>query len=410
MRILVGVYYYTPDGGPSAPLFTMLCQELARRGHSVTALACVPHYPSGRVPEKYRGRLIQRSREDGVDVVRIRVPSLERSSMPRRMLQFVTYQLGATVSESGQDFDVALFSNPALLNWLPFAFLSAVRRKPIVFSVHDVYPDVGVALGIFRHRPVVSAVSALERFCLDRAVSVRILSESFVPPMRRLGVPDHKIALIYDWVDTDLIRPLPRDNAFSRECDLTGRFTVLYAGNIGLSQGLECVLDSAERLAAHDDIRFVFVGDGAGRAGLVREAERRKLGNVKFFEFQPRPRLPEVLATGDVSLVILRKGIGVASLPSKTLSALASGRPILASVDETSDTCALVRRADAGLCVPPEDSAALAEAVLELRNDVALRARLGRNGRDYALQHHSLTAAADRFERLLSDAAKGNGR
>jgi len=401
MRILVVTLLYMPDGGPSAPLYGMLCEELAQRGHQVSVIAAVPHYLSGTVPSQFRGKWIQPSYEHGVRVIRIRVPSVQRTDLKKRAVQFIGFQLGAMLAGLRQDYDVLLISNPALEVWLPFILLSVLRCKPAVFSVHDVYPDVGVSLGIFRSKLIVSVVGYLERFCLDRSSKVRILSESFIKPLRSLGVTDDKMELVYDWVDTDLIKPLPKDNNFAREHQLVNHFVVLYAGNIGLSQGLEQVLAVAELLQDQEEIKFVLVGDGAGRAPLMTEASRLNLGNVRFLPFQPRNRLPEVLATADVSLVTLKKGVGAASLPSKSFSILASGRPILASVDEGSDTWNLVKRSQAGICVPPEDPGAIARAILELKKDNRLRENFGKKGRDYALQYHSPQAAAVKFEQLL---------
>lgn len=404
MRLLVVTLMYLPDGGAGAPLYGMLCEGMARRGHEVTVIAAVPHYPSGRVPPAYRGKWLQRTRENGVDVVRVRVPSLDRSDLKQRLLQFLGYQLGAVLAGRKQDFDVALFANPALEVGLPFAFLSRLGRKPAVFSVHDVYPDVGITLGIFRHPAVVAAVGALERFCLQRSRYVRVLSESFIRPLGALGVPAAKIHLIYDWVDTELIRPLPRDNGFAREQGLSDNFVVLYAGNLGFSQGLEQVLLAAQLLQEQREIKFVLVGEGAGKESLMRQAARLALANVQFVPFQPRSRLPEVLATADVSLVPLQKNVGLASLPSKSFSILASGRPLIAGVDEASDTRRLVERSGGGLGIPPEDPAALAQAIVHLKENPDLRQQMGRRGRQYALRHHSSQAAAAAFEQLLQAA------
>lgn len=401
MRILVVTLLYMPDGGPSAPLYGMLCEKLAQRGHEVSVIAAVPHYPTGTVPPQFRGKWIQPSYEHGVRVIRIRIPSVQRADLKKRAVQFLGFQLGALMAGLMQDYEVLLFGNPALEVWLPFTLLSVLRRKPAVFSVHDVYPDVGVSLGIFRSKSMVSVVEYLERFCLSRSNRVRILSESFVGPLRSLGVSDEKMVLVYDWVDTDLIKPLPRDNTFAIEHQLVNHFVVLYAGNIGLSQGLEQVLAAAELLRDQEEIKFVLVGDGAGRKPLMAQARERNLGNVQFLPLQPRHRLPEVLAAADVSLITLKKGIGAASLPSKSFSILASGRPILASVDEGSDTWNLVKRSGAGVCVPPEDPGAIASAILELKKDNRLRENFGKKGREYALQYHSPQAAAEKFERLL---------
>lgn len=404
MRILLISPYYIPDLGPSAPLFTMLSEGLVKQGHSVSVVTTVPHYPSGKVSSSYRGKWIHRSIENQVEVSRVWLPSVNRSNFAFRLLQFFCYQVGAVKAEFNKKYDVVIVANPALWTWMPFVYYACFRHKPAVFSVHDVYPEVGVTLGVFRNKFIIAAVTILERYCLNRSRIVRILSDSFRPGLRNLGIPDDKMALVYDWVDTDLIRPLPRDNQFAQEYNLRDRFVVLYAGNIGLSQGLENVLAAAEQLGSQPDICFLFVGDGPGREQLITQANLRNLTNVQFIPFQPRSRLPEVLGSADVSMVILRRGIGTGSLPSKTFSILASGRPIIASVDELSETWDLVQKAQAGLCIEPESPLALVKAILMLKNDQNLRERLGQNGRIWAEKRHSLKYATIQFEKLLNRA------
>jgi colanic acid biosynthesis glycosyl transferase WcaI len=402
MRVLMIAPHYAPDLGPSAPLFTMLCEGLVERGHEVTALTTVPHYPSGQVSSRYRGKWIRRSTENEVRVIRVWLPSVNRANFAMRLLQFLCYQVEAVSAGRGLEYDAVIVANPALWVWLPVVYFVSLKRKPALFSVHDVYPDVGVTLGVFHNKYVTAIVASLERYCLNHSRVVRILSESFRPGLRNLGVPDAKMALVYDWVDTDLIRPLPRDNQFAQEHDFVDRFIVLYAGNIGLSQGLENVLAAAKLLSDQHDIVFLFVGDGPEREHLVVQAEAQALRNVQFLPFQARDCLPQVLASADISLVTLRRGIGTGSLPSKTFSILASNRPIVASVDEQSETWNLVQKAEAGLCVEPENPAALVNAILALKADRELRERLGRNGRMWAERKHSPQSAAEQFEGLLN--------
>ncbi len=409
MHILVITPNYNPDLGPSAPLFTMLSESLVRRGHAVTVITAVPHYPSGQVPAEYRGKWFQRSLENDVAVTRVGLPSVKRQSLTQRMLQFMVFQFGATLAEVNQEFDAAIVANPGLQVWLPFTWATFLRRKPVIFSVHDVYPDVGIRLGIFKTRVQVALVKGLERFCLDRASFVRILSDSFRPGVLNLSVSPARIALIHDWVDTALVRPLAHENRFSQQYGLCESFVVLYAGNIGLSQGLEQVLITAGLLAEHRDIQFVFVGDGTGREALQAEAERKDLKNVQFIAFQPRELLPDVLACADISLVIQKKGMGNASLPSKIFSIMASGRPALISVDAASESWRLVEQAGAGQWVPPEDPYRLAEGILALKSNPALCAQLGSNGRQWAVHHHSAEYAAEQFERLLIQAVELRG-
>jgi colanic acid biosynthesis glycosyl transferase WcaI len=404
MHILLLVPYYAPDLGPAAPLFTLLSEALVKRGHKVSVIAAVPHYPSGSVPEEFRKQWIQRSIENGVEVVRVRIPSVKRASLVQRLLQYICYQIGAAWAGFRMQYDVVYVTNPSLWVWLPFTLLVMLRRKPAIFSIQDLYPDVGVILGIFRHKFVINAVAWLEKTCLKNSSVISIISDSFRPGLKALGVPDTKMVLIPNWVDTELIKPHAKQNGFSKDHNLLDRFVILYAGNIGLSQGLENVLSVAKHLEDCPDPLFVFVGDGGGREKLIEQAERDCLTNVVFLPFQPREKLPEVLSSASISLITLKRGMGAGSLPSKILSGLASGRPLIVSIDKGTDTWNLVEQAKAGLCVPPEDPRHLAEAILTLMHDPELCERLGENGRVWAEKNHSPQAAAEKIEGLLLNA------
>ncbi len=404
MRVLFLTMHYYPDGGPSAALFTMLSERLAQRGHNVTVVAAVPHYPTGRVLPSYRRNVLKHTRENRVDVYRIGLPSLDRKNMMLRFLQYIIYQLGATICTLRLNPEIVFVVTPAMACWLPYAYLVLLRRKPAIYSIHDVYPDVGIKLGVFRNSAVIKTVRWLEESFLKSARMVRILSESFASAMKGFGIPDCRLRLIYDWVDTDLIHPLPKRNSFSVEQKIDGQFVVLYAGNLGPTHGLASIIDAARLLKGESNIRFVFVGEGGGKQSAQNRANEFGLDNVLFLPYQPRNRLPDILASADVSLVTLQKGFGKDSLPSKTYSILASGRPVIASVDPDTDTWNLVTRSDSGLCVPPEDPQALAEAILKLVNDADLRSLFGEQGRAYALAHHSPDAATGAFEALFRDA------
>jgi colanic acid biosynthesis glycosyl transferase WcaI len=223
-------------------------------------------------------------------------------------------------------------------------------------------------------------------------------------------VEESKILLVWDWLDSDFIRPQPRANELSTSWRLEGCFVVLYAGNMSFSQGLESVLAAAALLRNEGAIQFVFVGGGAAKNALQEQAARQGLTNVRFFPFQPRQLLPLVLAAADVSLICLKHGVSSDSVPSKFYSILASARPVVAAVDRNSDTWRMVQKAGCGVCVEPEDPEALAAAVLELYGDEGRRATMAASGREYAVTHHGRAAAAEKFHEALSSLAQGGRR
>jgi colanic acid biosynthesis glycosyl transferase WcaI len=410
MRVLVIGLLYAPDLGASAALYTMLCEDLVRLGHQVSVIAAVPHYPSGRVFAEFRGSLISREQCNGVDVTRVWVPSVNRAHLGQRLLTFLAYQGLATISGLRRRYDVMIVANPALEVFLPFTVLATLRRRPAIFSVHDLYPDVGIKLGIFRHRLVTKIIAAMENECLRSATYVRVLSEGFRQSIQTRGIPDSKIALVWDWLDTDFIQPQPRVNPFSKKFGLDHCFTVQYAGNIGLSQGLEQVVEAATLLGQESALRIVFVGDGAGKTRLFELVTTTAPTNIQFIPFQPREELPLVLASADVSLISLKSGISNDSVPSKFYSILASARPLIALVDRGSDTWQLVERAACGVCVEPGDPKQLATAILKLYHDNNSREEMGSNGRAYVVRYHSRTAAAQEFHKLICSVGADNAR
>jgi colanic acid biosynthesis glycosyl transferase WcaI len=320
-------------------------------------------------------------------------------------LGFFCFQVLAAAVGLARRYDLLLASSPALEVLFPVLALGVLRRKPMIYSVHEIYPDVGVKLGIFRHRPVIRAINWMERLCCQRAGYVRVLSEGFKRVLASRGTPESKLAVIWDWIDTDFIRPLPRRNAFSAQWGLEDRFVAMYAGNLGLTQGLEQVAEAARLLEEEPAVRIVLVGDGTAKASLQQSVERAGLRNVQFIPFQDRELLPWVLASADVSLNILKRGVGRDSVPSKCYSIMASGRPMIASVDAGSDTWELIQRAGCGVCVEPENPRALAGAVLDCFRNDAYRARLAASGREYVVRHHSKLAAAQEFYNLLRSLA-----
>lgn len=400
MRILLVTPFYAPDLGPSASLYAMLCEDLARLGCEVSVVSAVPHYPSGRVTKEFRGRLIWTEERNGVKVTRVWVPSVNRARLALRVLSLACYQALAATVAFRRPYDVLIASGPAFEVALPVLALGLVRRRPMIYSVHEIYPDIGVKLGIFRHRLAAALVGWLERWCSNRAGCLRVLSEGYRRALEAKGVPESNLVVIGDWVDTDFIQPAPRHNAFSAAWDLDDSFVVMHAGNLGRTQGLEYVLEAARWLGSQPGISFVFVGDGAARESLQGAVESEGLRNVRFIPFQPRALLPQVLASADIHLNTLKRGFATDSLPSKCYSIMAAGRPVITAVDHGTDTWRLIRQANCGLLVAPENPDALAEAILELHDNAQYRERLGANGRAYAVKRLSRTAAAEKFCQL----------
>jgi len=402
MHLLIITPYYDPDLGPSAPLITMLAKDLVNNGYMVTVLTAVPHYPSGQVQDQYRKYIWKWDLEDGVNICRVRVPSGNRSNLMHRLLTFLVFQILTSLIGVRQKYDTLIVTNPAVEAYLPFWSLGVLRRKPTLYCVWDLYPEAGIRAGIFHNSIEIKLVRWIENYCLSHAVAIQVLSDAFLLNICQRGVLVDKISVILPWLDIEFIKPLPRWNDFSIEYGLSDSLVVMHAGNIGYTQDLDSVLEAAHRLVDDPRIKFVLVGDGPERLRLMQKTRELGLRNLTFIPFQSRQRLPQVLASADLTLVSQKAGFEWDLLPSKLFPALASGRPILAVVSPLSAASVLITQAQAGVCVPPGEPTLLAQQIITLLGDPEERRRMGENGRLFAEQHYSRSQATAQFVGILT--------
>ena len=211
-----------------------------------------------------------------------------------------------------------------------------------------------------------------------------------------------KVVVIPNFVDTEAIRPLDRMTKYRDDLGIDDRPVVMYAGNVGFSQSLNLLLDAAREFP---DVAFVVNGSGAARSTL--EADAKKLSNVIFGDYQPIERLSEVLATADIHAVLLRRGLGTVSVPSKTYSVMAAGRAVVAAIDPGTEVTRLIDGAKCGVSVPPDDSAALIEALRTMLADFHEIRQMGERARQFVEQVASPTSVAQQYVTAISGLVSG---
>lgn len=403
MKLVVVAPHFAPDVAPTGDVITRVVEELGRRGHSLEVVTALPWYREHRIEPGYAGRLFRYEDTPWGRITRIHpFPGSDKRNLVRRAAGYAGFSAVATgLGGRGGPVDGVLAVSPpptlALTGWA----IAKKRKASFVFNVQDIYPDVAVDLGILKDRRVLAASYRLERWSYEVADAVTVLSEDLQDNVARKTSHPEKVRVIPNFVDTDWIRPSERANAYRREFGLEGKTVVMYAGNVGLSQGLDLVIDAASALSYEDDLVFVINGGGADRERLIAKA--RGLDNVRFVDIQPADRLPEVLAAGDIHLVMLKRGLARSSVPSKTYSILAAGRPLLASVDEGSEVANVVTRAGAGIGVPPEDPEAFTKALRRLLDAPEDIERMGRAGRAFVEDWASPAAVAQSYESLFEE-------
>lgn len=406
MRLVALTPHFAPDVAPTGAVATRIVSELAARGHEIEVLTSLPWYRNHRVEPDFAGHLVRYEDAPWGRITRINpLPTSDKGNIVGRALSFASFStIAAILGARGPRVDAVWAVSPPLTLGLTGLTIARARKAPLVFNVQDVFPDIAIELGALKNKSLIAAAHRLERFCYRHADAVTVLSDDLRTNVAsKLGSED-KVHIIPNFVDTETIRPLDKENAYRREFGLEGKTVVMYAGNIGLSQSLEMVIEAAGALSYESDVVFVINGQGARRNDL--ESRARGLTNVLFVDMQPAHRLPEVLAAADVHLVPLRRGLARSSVPSKTYSILAAGRPLIASVDHGSEVARIVERAGAGISVPPDDAEALTKAIRSLLDSPETAAAMGRSGRNFVESWASPVAVAEAYERLFEEIAR----
>jgi colanic acid biosynthesis glycosyl transferase WcaI len=403
MRILIYSYNYYPEPIGIAPLMTELAEGMVKRGHEVRVITAMPWYPEGEIKPEYRGKLFSTEEINGVKVQRCYIwTRRERNVLNRAAFELSFMGLSLIQAFRGWRPDVIFLTVPGLPVAVSAAILSTIYRSPIVLNLQDILPDAAVHVGLIKNNKIITVLKYLEKFAYSISTKISVIADGFTKNILAKGVSLEKIIEIPNWVDINFIEPLPKDNnSFRLKNNLQEKFVVMYSGNIALTQGLETVIDASSRLKHFPHIAIVIIGEAKALKRLEKYCQKNAVDNVTLLPFEPRAKLPEMLAAADVGLVIQKKNVLDFNMPSKIQVLLASGRAIVGSVPSTGTAASALRKSGAGVIVPPEEPQALADAIVKLYRDCSLAERLGRQGRIYAEQNYAFELALDKYEQLF---------
>ena len=390
MRILVIGINYAPEKISVGPFTTGLCEHLAARGHQLTVVTAFPHYPEWRVWDGYRGSLHHSEIINGVKVHRVAhyVPT-RASSLVQRLGYDLSFALGSLiVGLFTGAADIIYCSCPPPTVAFTAYLLGKLKRAPYAIKLTDLASDAALATGIMKPGFAITLARIFEGFIYRRALTVICLCRGFINRLTSRRIDENKLRLIPDWGDTANIVPSEPDPAFRLANQLPEeKFLIFHTGNMGKKQYLINVLNSADLSRQETGLQWVLVGQGEERRKLEQDISGRNLNNVRMLPLQPAEALSRMYSSADVLLLNQSRSIEDAVIPSKLLTYMAAGRPIVAAVSERSEAARQILRGNCGIVVQPENPQALVDAVLALRQDPALRRRLGLNGRAYVEGH-----------------------
>jgi len=400
MRLLFIDRYFYPDLQATSCLLTDICIYLTQE-HEVTVVCGKPSGFSAYC-QNYRS-FVSREVYQRVNVLRVRSSDFAKENLLMRFLNFITFYFTSfwqAANLGKQDLSVVMTS-PPLIGMVAY-FLKLFRGTPYLCICQDIFPDSVSIPGRLKNKFLIAVFDWCNRLILKNALKVVALSDLMMKRLTDKGLDQEKIRVIPNWTDSGIVKPMPKDNAFSREHGINNKFAVIYAGNVGFSHYLEDLVYVAKELAEFEDIVFVIIGDGARKKAIISLVGELGLKNVIFLPYQNKEVISSALASGDILVVTLSKGLGGYVVPSRIYGFLSSGRAIICVMDENSEAGEMVKEADCGDVVSPGQPSSLAKSIKSLYQDKQRLAGYAANAAKYAEQKNFKQSSLEKYRVLIN--------
>jgi colanic acid biosynthesis glycosyl transferase WcaI len=405
MHILLFNEYYPPDTSATAKLAAQITEALAVR-HKVTVVAGRPSY---NPDEFYPYSLMHRTTRNGVTVECVGSTAYPRHAMRRRVSNYLSYLALAVPRAIALRPDMVIAMTDPPIAGIAAAFVARRIGKPFVYHIQDMYPDMAVGGDIVKPAAWVRWWERMHRRALKQAARVIVIGDDMRERILSKGIAPEKVAVVRNGTTMPAMSPDPKDPAVQKimqEVRCGFSFVVLHAGNLGFYGEWNTLLKAAE-LLRNEDIGLVFIGEGANLERLKAAAVNSP--NVRFLPFRPADQMPPVLIAADAHVITVRRGLEGIVVPSKLYGILAAGRPVLAVTASNSDTARTVVEAGCGLAADPDDPAAVAAAIRQLRSDPAKLAEMGRRAREISGRYARVNELRHFVEVVDEVAAENNG-
>jgi colanic acid biosynthesis glycosyl transferase WcaI len=409
MKVLILSINYWPEVAGIGAFTTYRAEYLAAAGHDVEVCTTFPYYPEWKVLPGYAGRLAASEERNGVRILRSYAYIPNPATSLKRVLHEATFITSSMIRAfTRKRPDLLLVVSPPLGLAVNAILLSRFWRIPYVFDVEDMQPDSAAELGMLPSWAL-RLLYRVEKAAYCHAGLVTTLTRGMRNRIVDKGIPADKVELLEPRVDDSLFDIEPREgSAFRLRYGLGNKFLVTHSGNMGVKQGLDVIADAAALNSADDSIEFLLVGDGAACGRIQRRVAELDLHNVRFLPLLDAGDFRGLLAASDVCLLTQQKSVCESAFPSKIVTYLSAGRPVIASVNPDCEIAQTILESRAGKIVAPEDGAALLGAIQEFRGEDLLAYR--QNAREYASRRWSSARVLGHLERSLVSAAASETR
>lgn len=410
MKLVYLVQYFSPEKASGLQLVEDLLEGFSAHGWKTDLFTPTPtrgvtdeqrkEYARKRVEVKYDGKLT---------IHRMHLYR-EGKGFVGRAIRYVLFSIECFWKATTVPADFIFTGSGPPTQGVVVGLAKKVSGKKVIYNLQDIFPDSLVTSGICGENSFLMKIGhAMENFTYRNADHIITITDDMKANIVKKGVPEDKISVVRNWIDTDKVKHVPREsNILFDELKLSrDSFNVVYAGNLGKVQGVDVILKAASLMKDYKDIKFVIFGNGSEEENLKEIVNDKHLDNVLMFPLQPIERVSEVYSMADVSIISCTPGTGGSGMPSKTWTIMAAGVPIIASFDMPSEMERTIEEAECGFCTRVGDENELGEKIVRVYRDSQLKECLGRNARKYAEENVSKTEAVAKYLKSIEKVVEG---
>jgi glycosyltransferase involved in cell wall biosynthesis len=389
MRWVILTQYFYPEVGAAPIRFYEIARELTSRGYQVTVVTTFPSHRMVAIPKKYRRRLWMREEMEGFKVLRVWAFPHFSGRIWKRFITYFSFVFTSIfgIMRAGS-CDYILVHSPPLFIGISAYISSLLKRAPFIFSVSDLWPQVAVELGVVRNKWLIRLAERLELFIYRKAWKVVAVSDGIYQALLSKGLPKEKVSILSNGANIEMFALRKKRKDLIERYNLQSKKVFLYAGNFGFAFDPLTILKAAEILLPRNEIFFLLVGDGPEKAGLQELARRKSLSNVLFVTSKPFTEIPDYYALSLATIVPLKKSnFPKTHRPARIYASMACQKPIIYCGD--GEPVGLIKKANCGVVVEPENPKALAEKIIEMVENPSLVKKLGQNGREFVVKNYA---------------------
>ena len=371
MHILFLTDNFPPEGNAPATRTYEHAREWVKLGHKVTIITGAPNFPEGKVFDGYKNRWYSKSELDGIEVRRVKTYITANEGFAKRILDFMSFMVTSFIAGLFvKKPDVIIGTSPQFFTAVSAWALSAIRFKPFVFELRDIWPASITAVGAMGRSLPIRILEKVEVFLYWRADKIISVTHSFKKELIERGVDGTKIDVVLNGVDLSQYEPAPqKDGDFAQQYDLTDKFVVGYVGTHGLAHSLDKIVEAAELLVDLKDVRILFAGGGAAKAEVEALVKNKGLSNVTLIPRQQKELMPKLWSLCDISLISLKDTeLFKTVIPSKIFESMGMGLPMVMT-SPVGEATAILNESRSGIIVKPESPYEVAQVIRELYED-----------------------------------------